>query len=384
VAPANFEYVADSSLKAAKADVTMSLASTLWRYDSYLPVERKYAISLGEGSTPLLPASSIGELLGVTSLFIKDESRNPTSSHKDRFSTVAVSIAQLNGVQVVATASSGNAGASLAAYARRAGMACVVATFGTSDSPMLIQIEKYGASVLSFADKAHRWSFLGEAAKNKGWMVMSPFHAPPVGSHPIGIEGYKTLAFEIVEQLEGRVPDWCVLPVCYGDALIGLWKGFKQLQHNRQIDRLPRLVAAEVHGSLSAILHEKTDKVTAIQNDFEALAISIGTTQSTFQALSALRQSNGLAVAIDNTPLVGMQELLAQTEGIFVELAAVTPFEALRRLRKNGVIAAGETVVCVATASGLKDVDRSFPSTVQATPISSVADAWRQLPSNLR
>lgn len=382
-APANFDYVAATSATEPAAAAPRPLASTLWRYDRHLPIKGTQAVSLGEGLTPLLAAPAMGAHIGVPGLFIKDEGRNPTWSHKDRFSTVAVSMARSSGAQVVATASSGNAGASLAAYANRAGMACVVATFGTGDSPMLVQIKKYGASVLSFADKADRWRFLDEAAKNHGWVVTSPFHAPAVGSHPVGIEGYKTLAFEIVEQLDGRVPDWCVLPVCYGDALIGIWKGFKELHQDSRIDRLPRLVAAEVHGSLAAALLENTDAIRAMPSDFEPMAISIGTTQSTFQALLALRESDGVAIAVDNQPLVRMQELLARTEGIFVELAAVTPFEALRRLRDQGIIAAGETVVCVATASGLKDIDKSCRPSGEATPIKSVAEAWRRLPQNI-
>lgn len=382
-APANFDYVADSTGNEPQAALSGPLAATLWRYGRHLPIEATQAVSLGEGLTPLLAAPAMGALIGVPGLLIKDEGRNPTWSHKDRFSTVAVSIARSSGAQVVATASSGNAGASLAAYARRAGMACVVATFGTGDSPMLVQIKKYGASVLSFADKADRWRFLDQAAKSHGWIVTSPFHAPAVGSHPIGIEGYKTLAFEIVEQLQGRVPDWCVLPVCYGDALIGVWKGFKELHNNGRIERLPRLAAAEVHGSLTAVLHENTDAIPTMPGDFEPMAISIGTAQSTFQALLALRESDGVAIAVDNQPLVRMQELLARTEGIFVELAAVTPFEALRRLRDKGVIAAGETVVCVATASGLKDVDKSYRPSGETTPIKSIEEGWRLIPQNL-
>lgn len=143
------------------------------------------------------------------------------------------------------------------------------------------------------------------------------------------------------------------------------------------------MVAAGVHGSLTAALLENTDAIRAMPGDFAPMAISIGTTQSTFQILLALRESDGVAIVVDNQPLVRMQELLARTEGIFVELAAETPFEALRRLRDQGITAAGETVVCVATASGLKDVDRSYRPSGEATPIKSVAEAWRRLLQNI-
>src|SRR5690606_33722197 len=139
-------------------------------------------------------------------------------------------------------------------YAARAGMACVVATFAGTAGPMLGQIRNYGATVVAFQRKADRWSFIAEGVERHGWFAPSPFRAPVVGSHPIGIEGYKTLAYELVEQLGGEAPDWVIMPVCYGDALAGLWRGFKALFERRAIAELPRLGAAEVHGSLAEAL----------------------------------------------------------------------------------------------------------------------------------
>jgi threonine synthase len=207
-----------------------------------LPCDEDDAVSLGEGLSPLLPASAIGEKLGVPNLLIKDEGRNPTWSHKDRFSTVAVSAARLQGAQVVATASSGNAGASLAAYASAAGLRCVVATFSGTTGPMLAKIRKYGATVVVLSAKTDRWTFLAEGVTRFGWFAASPFHAPVVGSHPVGIEGYKTIAYEIVEQING-VPDWCAIPVCYGDALVGIWIAMVVIVAGERID--PSAVVAD-------------------------------------------------------------------------------------------------------------------------------------------
>lgn len=380
-APANFEYC---SLRGA--DTVMApgwLDATLWRYDRCLPLARSGAVSLGEGLTPLVPAPHIGEEIGVAKMFIKDEGRNPTWSHKDRFSTVLISVARSTGAKVVATASSGNAGASLAAYARRAKIDCVVASFGEHESLMLAQIRKYGATVFNFQKKAERWRFLQQAAAERDWIVTSPFQAPAVGSHPVGVEGYKTLAFEIVDQLGGQPPDWCALPVCYGDAIIGMWQGFRQLERAGKIDRLPRLIAAEVHGSLSAALECRSDMVPSMSADFEAKAVSIGAAQSTYQALKALRESDGVAVVIDNTPLLAVQDLLARTEGVFAELASVTPFEAVRRLTAQGVVTKDDTVVCVVTASGLKDIDKSVASRLPSAPLTCASDAWRLLPPHI-
>lgn len=331
----------------------------MWHYADMLPVTARDAVSLGEGGTPLIETPRMAARIGLERLFIKDETRNPTWSYKDRLSAVVVSAAKMLGARVLATSSSGNAGASLAAYAARAGLPCVVLTSAGTAGPMLAQIRKYGAGVVPLADKAHRWPMLAEGVRRYGWLATSPYTAPVVGSHPIGIEGYKTMAFEIVEQLGGIAPDWCAMPVCYGDAMAGLWQGFLDLKEMGVIDRLPRLIAAEAHGSLTAALCDVGDRIPNKPAAFQTLAISIGATQSAFQALQALRQSDGRAVPLGNDGLIAMQEDLAATEGIFAELTSVMPLVAVGKLRAEGTISAGETVVVVVTAGGLKDLDRS-------------------------
>lgn len=379
-APANLHLLRDDEGAGANKSAADSMQAlpSMWRYADRLRCTAADAVSLGEGLTPLLPAPAIGGTLGVPHLLIKDEGRNPTWSHKDRFSSVAISVARMRRARVVATASSGNAGASLAAYSARAGLHCIVATFAGASGPMLAQIRKTGATIVPFASKTDRWDFIAEGVKRQGWFAASPFRAPVVGSHPAGIEGYKTLAFEIVEQMHGTLPDWCVLPVCYGDALAGLWQGFRDLYEQRAIARLPRLVAAEVHGSLSAALASEDDRVPDIEPKFEPLAVSIGATRSTFQALSALRQSRGLAVPVGNGELITYQERLALKEGLFAELASVTPIAAIDILRKKNVITSKDRVVAVVTASGLKDVDRSMRDNSAPPVFSSVTQAWAQ------
>lgn len=352
---------------------------SLWRFAHMLPCTEAEAVSLGEGLTPLLATPRIGAFLGVPDLAIKDEGRNPTWSHKDRFSTIAVSVARARGSKVVATASSGNAGASLAAYAARAGLKCVVTTFAGSAGAMLAQIRKYGATVLPLVSKMDRWSLLEQAAARYDWFIASPYHGPVVGSHPLGIEGYKTIAYEIVEQSDGMAPDWCVLPVCYGDALSGVWAGFCELFAQGSITRLPRLVAAEVHGSLADALASGADALSERKMLFDSLAVSIGTPRSTFQALKALRESGGHAVPVSNHGLIAMQERLARDEGIFAELASVTPLMAISTLKDQGVIAATDRVVAVVTASGLKDLDRSAGSNEHDQVFQTTEDTWRWL-----
>ena len=361
-APANLRvaYAANVRKRWDFAAAAANGLPSLWRYEAMLPVASRDAISMGEGMTPLLAAPAMGKRLGLGRLLLKDETRNPTLSYKDRLSTVAITAARQMGAKVVATSSSGNAGASLAAYAARAGLPCIMVTFANSTGPMLAQARKYGAMVLPLASKSARWPLLGQAVEQLGWFVTSPFRAPVVGSHPIGLEGYKTLAYETVQQMGGDVPDWVVMPVCYGDALFGMWQGFLDLHASGVIARLPKMAAAEVFGSLKTALADSGDAVPEMEARFDTLAVSIGTSQGAFQALQVLRQSGGTAVPVGNDGLIRLQEEFAASEGIFAELASVTPLAAAGRLRASGVIGAGETVLAVITASGMKDLDRSL------------------------
>jgi len=327
---------------------------TLWRWADALPVDAADAVSLGEGSTPLVETPRLARELGVGRLYVKDESRNPTWSFKDRLATVAISSARRLGARVIASSSSGNAGAAVAAYAARAGLPCIVFTFTAAAGPMVTQMRAYGAMVLAVRDKADRWKLLEAGVRRLGWFPTSPFLAPAIGSNPFGIEGYKTLAYEIAEALDWDVPDWCVLPVCYGDALYGMWKGFEELRRLHWIDRVPRLVAAEVYGSLGAALADGADAVPDMPKTHATLAGSIGATRSTFQALAALRASGGAARTVGDDALITWQGALAR-EGLYVEPSSAAPLEAIRQLRSERQIDAADSIVVVATAGGLKD-----------------------------
>lgn len=328
---------------------------SIWRWDASLPLRREEAISMGEGGTPLTPLNRVAGMLGMHTVFAKDESRNPTWSFKDRLASCAVSAARALGARVIATSSSGNAGAAAAAYAARAGLPCVVFTFQGTAGPMVTQMRAYGAMLLAVRDKMHRWTHLERGVRECGWFPTSPFLSPVVGSNPLGIEGYKTLAYEIAEQSDWDLPEWCVLPVCYGDALIGMWKGFSEMKAWGWIERPPRMVAAEVHGSLGRALAAGVDTPPFMPRTVDTVAVSIGAQQGTYQSLEAIRGSNGHAVTVRNADMLRWQRTLAEREGLFGEPAAVAPIAALETLRRDGVVHAKERAAILFTASGLKD-----------------------------
>ena len=332
-------------------DAIPAAPATLWRYAGALPLDATEAVSMGEGMTPLIPLAAPH----CRALLVKDETRNPTWSFKDRLASVAVSWAKKVGAPAIATSSSGNAGAAAAAYAARAGLPCVVLTFRGAAGAMVEQIRAAGAMVLECAAKEDRWRILSAAVRELGWFPTSPFFGPAAGSNPLGIEGYKTLAYEIAEQLGWRAPDWCVLPVCYGDALFGLWKGFDEMRRWGWTEGMPRLAAAEVSGSLAAGLAGDDAMPPAVEREAGSIAVSIDIPRSTAQALLALRRSGGLAVRLGDAEIAAARAALARDGGPFVEASSAAAFAAVGRLGEDGAIGRGDTVVAVATASGLKD-----------------------------
>lgn len=355
VARSNLMVAYDHTLRVNRPKPTAVNGRGLWRYGDVLPVAAQDAVSLGEGGSPLHPMQRLGETIGAGQLYGKDETRNPTWSFKDRLACMAVSSARKLGAEVIVSSSTGNAGAAAAAYAAKAGMGCVVFTLKNAAGPMLTQMRAYGATVVACENKADRWMLMEYAVRNYGWFPTSPFFGPVVGSNPYGIEGYKTLAYEVVEQLDWQIPDWCVLPVCYGDALLGMWRGFEDMIAFGWTDRMPRFVAAETYGSIGAALDEGADALPDMRKNHETIAGSIGATRGTFQALDVVRRSNGAALTISNDEIMHWQQATARAEGLYIEPSSAAGIAAVDRLVKSGKLRPADVVVSLLTASGLKD-----------------------------
>ena len=325
------------------------------RYRELLPPDIQNAATLGEGETPLLHCERYGRRLGIERLLLKDESQNPSGSFKDRLAFAAIAMAPRFGARAVGVSSTGNAGAAAAAYAARAGLPCIVLTVQGAASAIITQMQAYGAMVVATRTKADRWKLLQTGVAEWGWYPTSPYFGPPVGSNPYGVDGYKTLAYEVCEQMDWEPPDWCVLPVAYGDALFGMWKGFDELARLGLIRKQPRMVAAEMAGCLTAALASGEDAIPEIAAPSPYVAGSISVNQSTYQALHALRASGGTARVARNDELLGLQRDLAADEGVYAEPSSLAALAAVARLCEEGRIGRSDTVVVVNTASGLKD-----------------------------
>ena len=356
-APSNLtpRYDLDTVARELSVESLRGRPSGMRRYRELLPPDIQDAATLGEGETPLLHCERYGRRLGLERLFLKDESQNPSGSFKDRLAFTALAMAGRFGARAVGVSSTGNAGAAAAAYAARAGLPCIVLTVQGAASAIVTQMQAYGAMVVATRTKADRWKLLQTGVAEWGWYPTSAYFGPPVGSNPYGVDGYKTLAYEICEQMDGEAPDWCVLPVAYGDALFGMWKGFDELARLGLIRTQPRMVAAEMAGCLGAALASGEDAIPEIPAPTPYVAGSISVNQSTYQALYALRASGGTARVARNDALLGLQRDLAADEGVYAEPSSLAALAAVGRLCEEGRIAPSDTVVVVNTASGLKD-----------------------------
>lgn len=329
----------------------------IFRFRGLLPLPPQVRpVSLAEGGTPLLPARTLGAELGLPRLLLKDETRNPTLSYKDRLAAVAVSRAVADGATTVVVATSGNHGAATAAYAASAGLECVVLTHVTVPLPMRTRMQAYGARVFAYRSGPDRWAAMAAGVAAHGWVPISGFRDPPIGSNPFGVDGYKTIAYELWQDL-GRVPDVVVLPAAYGDGLAGVHRGFADLVALGLAGAVPRLVAVDPFGAYLAALAEPA-RPRRVPAAGRSVAFSVATPIATHQGVEALRQSGGTAVAEpSDQAIMQMQARLAATEGLYAEAAAVLPLIGAQRLAERGWLKPQELVVAVATASGLTDVE---------------------------
>jgi threonine synthase len=326
----------------------------LWRYRAVLPVGAEHAVSLGEGATPLVHLRRLGERLGLPRLFAKDESRNPTWSYKDRLCSVAVSHAVATGARVITISSTGNHGASTAAYAARAGLACVIFTLASVPETMKTLMQAYGAAVVACSTSESRWRLMREGIERRGWYPTSGFVTPPIGSNPYGIEGYKTIAWEIAEDLRWVAPDVVVVPSAYSDGLYGVWKGWAELQALGLVKNAPRMIAAEPFGPLAHALERGLESPEVVPGG-GSVAFSIASPYGTWQGLAALKQSGGDGVRLTDEGIFEAQRALGREEGIFVEPSAATALTAVMQLAGRRALDPEQTVVVVLTSGGLKD-----------------------------
>lgn len=307
--------------------------------------------TLDEGNTPLVPLEGLAKEIGVRALCLKNEGANPTGSHKDRMSRFVVQRALEVGASTVAAASSGNAGVSLAAYAAHVGLACVIVTTPDMNPNWRRAIEMHGATLLAAETPERRWQVLAERVRIGDWYPATNFLVPPVGSNPFGVDGYRSLAFEIFQQLGAIGCTDIVVPTSRADLLWGIARGYRDLQTAGLAKERPRLHAVEPFARISRVLAGEDYRRTFVGG---SALTSIGGSTVTYQALDAIALSRGSAVVIEDTMAREDQKRLARS-GFYLELSSAATLTGLRNLVAKGVVAADAAVVLVGTSSGYSE-----------------------------
>ncbi len=326
----------------------------LWRYREVLPVERDANIvSLGEGWTPLLHATRLGERLELSKLYIKDESQNPTQSFKARGMAAAVSMAKELGAKKLAAPSAGNAAGALAAYAARAGLECFI--FMPRDTPRanVVECEQTGAHVTLMAGLITDCG--AEVARRKdaeGWFDVSTL------KEPYRIEGKKTLGYELAEQFDWSLPDVIIYPTGGGTGLIGMWKAFEELERMGWIGpKRPRMVTVQAAGCAPIVRAFAEGKRFADEFPNAATVASglrVPRAIGDFLILDVLRESGGTAVAVTDDELIAATREIGAAEGVFCAPEGAACLPALRKLIEAGQVSSDERVVLFNTGAGVK------------------------------
>jgi threonine synthase len=329
----------------------------LWRWADLLPVaDGTEPLYLGEGDTPLLTTRRLGDRIGIPNLRVKNDTLMPTGSFKDRGFAVAVGFARSLGIEEAFTYSSGNAGASFATYAARAGIDATVLVEDVANPTKVAAISLYGARVLRLRYRSSLEIFAGVSA-----LAEAGFYSFVNFINPVRHEGMKTYAYEICEALGWRAPDVMVHPVGTGGGLWGAWKGFRELRRMGVIDRLPRMIGVQPSASAPIVRAFADGRTTAGAHGdaTRTVAQSIAgdaPIQGGVRVLRAIYESGGRAVAVDDGDLFEAMRLLG-AEGVTAEPSAAASVAALLRARAQGWVSKDDVVVAVVTGSGQKQPD---------------------------
>jgi len=321
------------------------------KYLDFYPLkERQNLFTLEEGNTQLHKAGKLGKKLNLPKLYIKNEGLNPTGAFKDRGSFVEINKAKELGFKTVCVASTGNMAASVAAYSAQGQMPCYVFVPENTPRGKLAQAISYGAFVIQVRGTyADAYDLAAKVAAHFGFYL--------AGDYAFRSEGQKSLSYELCEQLWFGKIDWVLVPVGMGTNLSSIWKGFKEYKTFGLIDFLPKIIAVQAQGSAPIVDGFKNkNKLTPVNKPQTVCsAIAVGNPIDAPKVFNALKESNGLAVAVSDDQTLKSQQELAKIEALYVEPSSATVIAALNILVKKRIIKSNETIVCVATGTGLKD-----------------------------
>ena len=328
---------------------------TYWRYFELLPItDKSNIVSINAGMTPLVKAEKLGKEIGLNNLYVKNDSVNPTFSFKDRPAGVAVSKAKEFGLASVGCASTGNLAAATAAHAAKADLPCYIFAPSDIEHAKITQALSYGPHYIAVDgtyDDANR--IAAQVGDSKGVGIVN------INMRSYYVEGSKTLAYEVAEQLNWQVPDQLIVPTGSGAMLNAICKGFEELETVSLVDKVSQMHmnCAQANGCapiVNAFKKNSTDVVPVERPDTVAKSLAIGDPGDGRYVLKRLKQFNGIAEESNNKEILDAILLLAKTEGIFTEPAGGVSVAVLKKMVEQGQIDKNEITVCYVTGNGLK------------------------------
>ncbi|GAB6280359.1 MAG: threonine synthase [Thermovirga sp.] len=340
--------------KINRKSLSVDRDNSLWRYREILPVLNEAHIPiLSVGWTPLYGASALADRYGVKGLFVKDDGRNPTGSLKDRASAVGVAKALDFGQSIVACASTGNAASSLSGFAAVTGLNSVIFVPRSAPPAKITQLLVYGSTVILVkGDYEDAFGLATEAIEKWGWYNRN------CAINPFLVEGKKTCAMEIAEQLGWDVPDILMVSVGDGCIISGIFKGFSDLAELGIIDRIPRIIGVQAEGAspLFDAVKNGLEKVEFAPANTIADSISVGAPRNWAKALRAVRKSKGDMITVTDREILDAIPELAMETGVFAEPAGAAAFAGFKKAACTSEIETGARVALVVTGNGLKDI----------------------------
>ncbi|NDJ75703.1 MAG: threonine synthase [Chloroflexi bacterium] len=352
---------------------------TMWRYRALMPLPADAAVPpLAVGGTPTYDAPRLADDLGLAQVWVKDDGRNPTGSLKDRASALIVARALHAGIEVVTTASTGNAAAALAGLAASVGLPAVIFVPASAPEAKIAQLLTYGATVLLVqGNYDNAFDLAVTASERYGWYNRN------TAMNPYTLEGKKTAAFEIAEQLNWQVPDVVVVSVGDGNIISGLHKGFVDLHALGWIEHVPRLVGVQAEGSAAcyAVWKANGDPATMPPIDSHTVADSIAADlpRDRVKAVRAVQQTDGAFVSVPDDAILDGIPALARLSGVFAEPAAAASYAGVRAALDEGHIQASDRVLLLLTGNGLKDIKSAMRVAGAGHPVQPDIDAVEQV-----
>ncbi|MGA8143009.1 MAG: threonine synthase [Candidatus Acidiferrales bacterium] len=328
--------------------------TNMWRYSEVLPARQ--AVSLGEGMTPVIHARRLGARMGLDALYVKDEGLNPTGSFKARGLSAAVTRAKELGAKTLAIPTAGNAGGALAGYAAAAGIPCVIVMPADTPSANMMECEAFGADVRKLDGLISDCGrYVAEHKEKEGWFEVSTL------KEPYRIEGKKTMAYELWEQFEGKLPDVIIYPTGGGVGLIGMCKAFEEMETMGWIGReRPRMVVVQATGCAPIVeAYVKGESSAPPWQNAATIASGLRVPKALgdFLVLAGVRATQGTAVTATDDEMLAAGKELASAEGIFAAPEGAATVVAARRLAEERWIKPHESVVLFNTGCGYKYIE---------------------------